>query len=236
MKQSGGKRGHGVQQYYPVPPDVNLGRALFPNQMSDATKMGMFGMLKQFGGELVDISRSEYVKPGTFRKISHESGADINDIGYEMERVMANAPVQQQHAPAMQMGYVQGNAGMPVVQQPVNYNMQNMQNYNNFNNMNEDDISKYIGGGAHATQNSGGTTVVEFSQALKPLEKKAEMICQLLGRIYQVETDTNAVVKGLGEQIADSISATMESYMTSGEPVPSIEEIADDGELEPIGE
>lgn len=102
--------------------------------------------------------------------------------------------------------------------------------------MNEDDISKYIGGGAHATQNSGGTTVVEFSQALKPLEKKAEMICQLLGRIYQVETDTNAVVKGLGEQIADSISATMESYMTSGEPVPSIEEIADDGELEPIGE
>lgn len=235
MKQNGGKRGHGVQQYYPVPPDVNLGRALFPNQMSDETKMGMFGMLRQFGGELVDISRSEYVKPGTFRKISHESGADINDIGYEMERVMTNAPAPT--APAVQMSYVQGNAGMPVMQRPVNYNTQNMQNYNNFNDMNEDDISKYIGGGAQATQNSGGTTVVEFSQALKPLEKKAEMICQLLGRIYQVETDTNAVVKGLGEQIADTISATMESYMTSGESIPTLEEIsAEEGEIESVGE
>lgn len=176
-----------------------MGHATFPNQMRN--KEAVFSMLKGFGGELYEIARSEQGKTVSSSRPYQNNAYDIMDVGSRIESMLYTPQPQQQ-----QMG-----AYVPPQPQVNNRPTKNTVKIDYMN----DDISKYIGGSTSASMGETTTTTVDFSTAVKPLVAKAEMICQLLGKIYQIEQDTNVTVKGLGAEIANSISANFETYLAA---------------------
>lgn len=198
-----------------------MGHATFPSQMRN--KESVFNMLRGFGGELYDISRSEQRDYQTISGANqHNTAYDINNVGAQIESVL-----YRQQAPAP----TRPQANSPVYQgsqRPIPHPVQQWQNYNNISIDMSEDIDKYLGGSESANSGMTTTTSIDFSTALKPLEAKAEMICKILGKIYQVENDTNAVVKGLGQEIAETISASLETYATQNMNIPVPEEFTSD--------
>lgn len=194
-----------------------MGHATFPSQMKN--KSGVFDMLRTFGGELYAISQSEQKDYETIDgERNHNTGYDINAVGARIENVLyKQEPMQvQPNSPIYR-----GRGAAQTAYNP--YQHQQFQNNNNINFMN-DDIEQYLGGSSSANTGNTTTTSIDFSNALKPLEAKAEIICKILGKIYQVENDTNMIMKGLGQEIAESISASIESYMNQGMSIPAPDE------------
>lgn len=197
--------------YYMVPPpNVDFGHAVNPRNMSERGKEDLMAMMGFTGGDLIDITRSEHNERSVNK--TWDNGADAEALYDNLQRKLTQ-PVQGNRRQPVQEAYYGAQPAMPMpAPAPV---QQDYQPTRKRKRMKEElNIGKYLGEEQPAAprRDTGN-----FAEALEPLEDKMEIMCQILGRLYQVENTVAALVRSLPQGIASIMSQAMENYMAQEE-------------------
>ena len=208
------------------PPGVDLGHPTTPGELNGNMQGMMMNLLGGVGGELQDVTRSEQNDLMRTNRRSWDNGADLGAVSRNFASqigMYANAPAPQ----PQQVSYVQQQPVMTPVPQPQYYCPQPQQVFMN----KEVDISKYIGETVTTNTNNGTNPIeVSFSNALKPIDDKAEAACKILGKIYQKIVELETAVKGLPSGIGEVIVSSMNT-MLAEPPDDDIEVVEADNEV-----
>lgn len=206
-------------QMMPVPYDVDLGHPMSRSMLSKTGQNGILNLLGFAGGELGNIASSVRYDNRTIDGHPVDNGSDVNSVGMQMMNAFS-AQTPQLPAPAVQMG-MQPMGAMPAVD-PQQYQYQS----NQYMPMKKEKVTidKYIGGQAAPQRPQVGG----FAEAVEPLDDKMEVMCQLLGRIYQSQNALIALLRNLPNEISEMMNPRVEDYLppvdTSNDPPPPTEE------------
>ena len=195
----------------PIPPDIDLGHPM-DKTLSRGAQNGILNLLGFAGGELGNISNSVRYDNRTIDGHPLDNGRDVNNIGLGL------------------MNSFGGNPAPQPVQTPVRGLLpaaapQQIQQQNQYMPMKKEKVSieKYIGGSqAPQRPQAGG-----FAEALEPLDDKMEVMCQLLGRIYQSQNTLISLLRNLPQELSGMFSINPQDYLpidTSNDPEPPSEE------------